>query len=216
MSQLCTPDSVSFDRDSKMSVLAWNDPDSQKKWGGKYWMRGGICWPREYTRTNPEDPTVIGVALVVGQRQHDERIVVFENEKFIVVDHVLDEEGGIQHKGLSTWLNKQWASYFIDTYYCADQIDVFMRYQAQVIRSELITPKPHFVQIRWPSWEDARHIMWTRLNLRQLNFRSQEIVHTEVQKLKDSDKERKAHPAILALLASMTGIEQRPPRRRDV
>lgn len=216
MSLLTTPDKVSFDVDRKSSILAWDNKESQARFGGRYWMRGGICWPREYVRTDPTQPPVMGVALVVGQRDHDQHCVIFECEPFVCVDHILDGSGGIEYKGLSTWFNRQWANYFIDTYYCADTPDVFLRYQAQVLRSPMIKPKPVFSSIKWASWEDARHILWQRLALHQLSYRKGSMVHTEAQKLKDSDGQRVAHPAVLAILASLTGFEQRPPRRRRV
>lgn len=212
MNPLCTPDFCSFNKVNQTSLLGWRDKELSNFYAGEYWMRGGLCWPREVR--DKDGRAVVGSAVVIGQRVEDGLAVVFESEPFVCVDHILTPECGIAHHGVCTWFNRMWASYYIDSYYCADLVDVFRRYKLQVIRSDMIKPKPRILEIRWPSWQDARHVLWSKLSLQQLKYRGGSDVHRKVQELRDTDKELEAHPVLLALLAGLTGLEKHPPRVR--
>jgi hypothetical protein len=83
-----------------------------------------------------------GFALVCGRRVADGITYVLSERAFVTVDHVQDDAGRIQFEGLSTWFVDAWAQWFAAVYAWKQPWETNRRYLLQVLRSEMIQPKP--------------------------------------------------------------------------
>ncbi len=111
---------------------------------GRYAVRGAVCWP-----VNVRPGEIEGFALVAGQHLGTKVVWVFEETRFYTIDHVMGEHGKIDVPGLSSFLNRAWATYFCDRYYTHQDDGTQHTYRLQVLQSPMIQPKPFFVDVPW-------------------------------------------------------------------
>lgn len=144
------PETIAFDVARRVSVLtfpAGHGYGADVLPDGEWVMRGGICWPVYGTQPIP------GVAVLAGQSVAGRHWVVFREHAFLVIDPMLGErpEGGgpraIVYDGIAGWLNKAWSAWYCTSWYWSQPYDVATPFRLDVGRSEMIKPKPCFVEV---------------------------------------------------------------------
>lgn len=208
MSKITRPVKVSANIEDKTSFLMFADPE----FNGEYWLRGGVYWPAiPHGQSRCND----GYAVLVGQNVKTGRCFVFEERSFITVDHVLGDDQIIAFEGLSSFFNMAWSSYFADTFFWQQPEDVHHRFLLQVIRSPMIQPQPHFVEVHLSKPEDSITSIWNLMKTGLLAYPEGGGVHTDLQ-LYQVQIGSPAPAPIRALAACLFGMELYPHRVRRI
>jgi hypothetical protein len=173
---------------------------------GKYFMRGGICWPRFVNIDNG----VLGFAILCGQNVDTGVITVFEQKPFSVIDHVINNETNmIEVEGLSPWFNRCWNMYFARVYYHSASSETRMKYVLKVVESRMIDPKPDFPEINFGEFADFEQSLWETIMERKLESREGEPLG---EALRNWSSAVEQPPVVDALSCCLAGLERYPYR----
>ena len=194
----------------RTSVLRFAGPYSPPD--GEYVVRGGICWP--IMDINAE--LMQGFALVCGRRVADGITYVLSERAFVSVDHVQDDAGGIQFEGLSTWFVDAWARWFAQVFAWKQPWETNRRYLLQVLRSDLIQPKPQFAELEWTDDRDARYIVDEAEAAGRLRYAAEGPLHLALMAYAVADDaDRGKFAAVQALTCALHGLEEVTPMKKE-
>ena len=171
MKDIERPLKVHLDGDGKLSILEFSDREV-----GRYYMRGGICWPRFEGR----DVGMVGCAVMCGQDVDSGIIRVFEQCEFAVIDHIVTPEGLIEIEGLAPWFNMCWSRYMARKfYYSSSHTETHRKYLLEVLRSKMIEPKPEFIEVFFGDSDDMTHTLCSRIQERKFQHRAEDQLAEE-------------------------------------
>jgi hypothetical protein len=170
-----------------------------------YYMRGGICWPVT------DAP---GYILLAGQDIETKKVWIFEEQEFLVINHILDEETStIEYRGVAPFFVDCWARYFGRKYYWKQGWDLHRSFRLEITRSKaVINPQPIIVEIKWPDDSDVAALIWKYMQLGRLKVQKESRLAEELRGAATTDKE--ISPPIHALQCLLAGIEKYPWRKR--
>ena len=127
--------------------------------GVDFMVRGAVCWPATVGRG--VDTATEGFVIVAGQELSTKRIVIFEQRPFVCIDHIISTETRrILYEGIAHAMSVWFSRYFVDTYYWHDHMDTHNRYLIQMVRSDMLQPKPWFAEVIWHDDSQAKHAVW--------------------------------------------------------
>ena len=198
------PTKAHFDLEKRISTLYFKDNEQ-----ADYMMRGGICCPTHVEIDGKADH--YGFAVMAGYNTETGLVKIFEQQKFVVIDNVLRSDKSIEFSGLAPWFNHNWTKYFASDYFWNQDFELAKRYRLEVLRSEMIKPKPQFIEIDWSDVEEARHIIWKYVKLAKMRIEQDSFLFQELQHIKKGEKQ--TLPAELALMCCLSGIERFPWRK---
>lgn len=182
-----------------VSVLEF--PPESSAPSGRYYMRGGICWP-DYSQP--------GYAVIVGRHLATSVLWVLDERRFAVVDHILRDDGGIEYEGIAPWVVGMWSRYYCDHYYDHQHGETRRKYLLQVLRSPAIQPKPHFAEVEWDDPGQPLHSIHEADALGRLKYRaSGELFAAMQQHAADNEI---IPPALHAAMCAVAGHERSQPR----
>ena len=195
------------------SILEFKDHDPAPT---EFQMIGGICWPKPDPRKNNE---VYGFAVVLGIDLEANEIVVFEEEKFYTVDHMLDKETGfIEREGACSFFTKAWHKYYCSRFYCNQPQDMRRKYLMQCLRSEMVRPNPVFIPVHWDALSEPEQCMYEHLELGRLHRRDAQL-HDEMEThMSQAGAPTHASAPVHALFCALIGQQKFPwlePRKPD-
>ena len=206
-------------------IRVWNKPerytrfefkDKKHPLAGRYFMRGGICWPRPVLKMGTTSAE--GCCVVCGHFLDKGWVVCFEEKPFVCIDHILRDDGGVQFEGVSTFFNETWSKYFLDTWYFRQSLMTSKSFRLQVARSEMIVPKPHFVEALWEDEAYADGVLWSVISTGKLKYRQGGLIHDALQKYQMRPVGvmlEPRPPVIHALICALVGMERYPWRPRN-
>lgn len=177
---------------------------------GEYCLRGGVCWPVIVDKASGR---MEGFALVAGREVKSRSTYILAQTPFVCVDHVHDAAGRIQFQGLSTWFVDAWAQWFAEVYAWKQPFETNRRYLIQVLRSEMIQPKPRFVELDWDDDDDARAMIYETEAMGRLIYPRDSTLHRALLEFSvavPTDRDR--FPAVQALTCALHGLEAATPR----
>jgi hypothetical protein len=135
--------------------------------GVDFYVRGAVCWPA--TVGNGNDKATEGFLLVAGQDLSTKRVYIFEQRSFVCIDSIINPDTGmIQYEGITQKLTLWHARYRVDTFYWHDHTDTHKRYLIQLLRSDMLTPKPCFVEVVWYEESQATNALWELITKNRL------------------------------------------------
>jgi len=210
--------SAKYDRTRRVTTFNFLD-EERGRWAEDRRMRGGVAWPMLVRGTN--GPEVFGFAVMSGQDIKTGKIYIMDYTEFRSVDYILDADGLIKRidgqpiPALGTWLTKCWSKYSGNYFYYRQDDETSRRYQLEILRSDMIQPKPVFVDAPWPDDQDAVMTIWQAIQNKKIIFGKKEAnpIFDQLQLLKAGDTE--PHPVIHALKCMLIGIERYPYRERS-
>ncbi len=197
------PINVEFNRVRQTSILSFRDGSD-----GEYRMRGGVCWPITIERGGVSD--VEGYILMSGQNVDTRKITVFEQKKFVVIDHILRPDRSIEYEGLSPWFNRCWSKYFARDFFWHQSKELTKNFRLEVTRSAMINPKPQFIEVPWSDDAETKHIVWRFTKTHKLEYDKGSQVHVELDLIKKGEKQTLA--SFHALTCMLAGIDRFPIR----
>lgn len=238
MSTIPTPQKVFANLERGTSTLFF-PPNDLFGASGEFYLRGGICWPRLLSKPDAMSPVIQGFALMIGlyvpyARQYSKlampprddaavpqmQAYVFEETEFKTIEDIIKERGdnGIEShfSGIGRWFNNVWSNYYADAYFEHDRPETVERYHLQVYRSEMLKPKPHFIDMEWQEDEQAVRVIWEWGDTGRLTFRKDGPLHTALRQYRVAPGKqpgKKPPPAIHALTCVLMGLERYPWRR---
>ncbi len=192
------PEAAKFDVENRYSTLIF-DPEKSIAPTGRYLMRGGICFPTLC------DDGVTGHAIMTGTNIKTNITYVFEEYKFVCIDHILKEDQTIEHHGLSQFLNRVWNDYFAKSYFFNQDYTTQKRYRSQIHRSDMIEPKPMFLELTWKDDSQSINAIFEKESFHRLFYRKKGEIMADMQKY--SAKTDAFLPALHALKCAINGLE---------
>lgn len=176
---------------------------------GEYALRGGICWPTVVDDSGRME----GFAVCLGRQVASGVAYVLAQRPFVVVDHVTDKAGRIEFEGLSTWFNDCWAQYFCDLYAWRQPWETNRRYLLQVIKSAMIQPKPHLIELDWDDDASARLVVAEQDSLGRLAYEPDSDLARQLGQYSVAPPQvRDRFPAVHALTCALFALETAVPR----
>lgn len=200
------PPVKAFPQPDRRSVV-YEFPKNSSMPDGEYYVRGGVCWPIEQI-TVRGDRIAEGFVLLCG---HDVRTwitYVMASERFRCIDHVV-QDSRIKFQGIAPWFNAAWTTYYATHFYYRGDVSAHLTYLKQVRESQLISPKPHFIEVEWKNDSIPMAQLWQHLQTERLKYAAGGEIGYEVQK----QKQDIVPAGVLALMACIRGYEQYPWRR---
>lgn len=171
---------------------------------GEYYVRGGICWPVEIVESNG-DIYAEGFALLAGQNVRTKVIYVLTGTSFRCIDHVV-HESRIRYHGLAPWLNMIWSSYYATHFFFRGEQVAHLAYLKQIRDSQLISPKPHFIEVAWKDDGLPMAQIWELLQTDRLKYQPMSNIAQELQKQKRDNMP----VGVRALMACVSGYQKYP------
>jgi hypothetical protein len=170
----------------------------------EFYMRGGIFWPEQDK----------GFIVLAGQDVSNKVVTVFEEYEFLAVDHVLGPNQTIEFYGPAPFFEKCWKRYFADKFFWKQPKETHKQFNLEVRRSQMIDPKPRFVEAPFTDESEARNLIFEYSRLGRLNVEEGSDLHRQLEITKDDEK---AHlPAVFALGRALAGIKRYPFRAYEV
>ena len=169
----------------------------------EYCMRGGIAWPFGYQ--SGTDMTIRGYAVLLGMDVQTRHMIVFEHTEFKTVDHLLNQDGSMKHRGISQWFNNNWNLYNAINYAWHEVGIVNLRYRKAMKQCAAINPKPKLREVMWPDDDSAEHIIWQALVEERLTMHPALAAALEASQ---AEKDRPS-PEKHALLCALASFEQK-------
>ncbi len=197
------PRKVLYDLEKRISTLYFHDGSS-----GDYRMRGAVCWPMTVERTKG-DPNVEGFILMAGQDVDTGKVFIFEQKKFVVVDHIVNN-GVIEFEGISSWFNRCWSKYFARDFFWNQTREHAKAYRLEVIRSKMIDPKPQFIEVGWGDVAEVKHTVWKLVKTNKIWYEQGSQLHEELDLIKKGELE--TVPSVHAMMCLAYGLERYPIR----
>lgn len=198
------PAICNFDSTDKTSMLSFSDGT-----GGRFYMRGGICWPVY----DPAQGSIDGFALMAGEDVRTGEIYVFEQVSFVTINHVLGKDGAVEYLGLSAFFNRCWSDYFGRSFFVPSTgtDDINRRYQLQIYRSNMIEPKPSFVEVPVFDGAQGAQLIFEKVAAKKLKHKANDKLHLALTAF--SLDSQKMNPQVTALAACLFGLEAMPYRK---
>jgi hypothetical protein len=218
MSSLLThPDQVYYDVSKKLVKLFWNDKIEHKMAppnGAEYYCRGGICFPTLTEQGGLGAPRdVLGFVVMVAMCMSTKHYYVIGEKEFQSIDHIIDPDThGIAVEGVSGFFNKMWSTYYADSYYWSGHSETVMKYLLQVIRSEIVKPQPHFIEIATGVPGQQQQAVYELLQRGGIHWRKGGKVHESFQKY-DARSIENIPCAVKAMMDCISGMTKHPYRR---
>ena len=193
------PRKAHYNLKRQTSILYFSEGDL-----GEYYIRGGIFWPEEDN----------GFAILAGQDINDKKVHVFEEYSFLTIDHVFGPDQMIEFHGLAPFFGKCWSKYYGDKFFWNQPEETHKRFRLQVSRSQMVQPKPHFIEAPLSDADSARRLPFDYTRIGRLNMEEGSELHKQLEIAKHDEK---AHlPAVFALGRLLAGFERYPFRAYDV
>jgi len=206
-----TPTQQHYQSERNVVILRFGNDDSNPL-NGEYYIRGGICWPVA-VRTS-DGKSAVGHAVLVGFNLLTKTFTVFEDIEFVCVDPIV-ESGKVMYDGIANWFNMCWARYYCRYWYYHQDETTHRMYLMQMLRSEMIQPKPGFIEIPWTDEDAVVPVFWRLVNTQRLKFNSEAILDQAQQyQLVLGASELSLFPAVYALVCALAGMERWPWRER--
>ena len=185
--------------------------DDQRNLIGRYDIRGGICWPtvvEEYGSA-----AFRGFAVVCGRNIEDSIIKVLDQFSFSTVESVLShDEGIIEHRGLTDWINECSNKWRNERYYWRQTNDTDKDYLLQIIRSKTIgTLRPVLPKIDWSDTNSAKHMVLKLVETADLQIKASTDLAQDIATI--SPATEKLSPPLHALVCCLTALERYPWRK---
>jgi hypothetical protein len=193
-----------YDTHRRTSILYFDEHDCME-----FYMRGGVCWPIRYEHKGQIDMN--GYILMAGQDVKTGRVYVFEQMEWVTVDNIVGENNVLRYPGLSSWFNKVWQGYFADTFYWQQEDELARRFKLQILRSDMIEPKPRFVEVPYSDTSDIVNSIWKMVKLEMLKQEGGTVLEEQLKAVKAGDKQ--VLPAVHALGCCLLGFERFPWRK---
>lgn len=179
---------------------------------GEYYCRGGVCWP--VAVRNSDGRSAVGHAVMVGFNLQTKKYTVFEDREFVCVDPIV-ENGQVTFDGVSNWFNQCWSKYYCQYWYYHQDETTHRTYLLQTIRSQMIQPKPGFIEVPWQDENAVAPMFWQMVNTKRLKFGSKTILEQARQyQAMLGSSELALFPAVYALVCALSGMERWPWRER--
>ena len=202
------PTNINYNLEDRTSTLFFDDKPL-----GKYFLRGGICFPVMSHMNGGLD--IQGFAVMCGQEISTGTVYVFEQIGFITIDNILNIETSlIDHHGLAGWFNKMWGTYFADHYFWSQKDVVARKYRTEIHRSKMIKPMPYFQELDEMDNTQADIAIWRLVKLKLLKFDADSDVHQALARTKKDATQQSTlkieDPAMHALRCAVSGLERYP------
>ncbi len=179
------------------------------------YMRGGICWPIRYEYLGNVDTN--GYVVIAGQDIKTRKVYVFEQLEWVTIDNIVDEDNTLRYYGLSHWFNEAWTNYFATAYFWHQEEELARRFRLQVLRSDMILPKPRFIEIPTTTTSDIISCIWGAIKTNVLRREGSTPLEDQLREVKAGDKQ--VLPAVHALGCCLLGLERfqwRPPVEKPI
>jgi hypothetical protein len=171
---------------------------------GEFYIRGGVFWPEQEN----------GFIILAGQDIDSKIVHIFEEQSFLAVDHVHRPDQSIEFYGLAPFFEKCWKGYCGQKFFWRQPPQIGKQFRLDITRSQMINPKPLFVEAPFSDESEARNLIFEYSRLGRLNIEEESDLHRQLEITKDDEK---AHlPAVFALGRALAGIKRYPFRRYDV
>jgi hypothetical protein len=189
---------------ARRTVSLCRDPGGNEM--TEYLVRGALCFPAKYEAAGGEI-RIEGYALLAG-RDRQGVVDIFEEFPWSTVDDLIDPAYDMDYRGLGQWLIRQWSEYFGRDYYWHQGEEHAKRYRIEIVRSELIEPKPSFIAVPWPEQAAADQdlLMWSHVKSRKLILLKNGPLFEQLGRMNRG--EGIFHPAIHALQCLLLGYER--------
>ncbi len=180
---------------------------------GEYYIRGGVCWPVAVCQSDGRSAS--GHAVLVGFNLMTKKYTVFEDRDFVCVDPAV-ENGRIMFDGVADWFNTCWAKYFCRYWYYHQDETTHRTYLMQTIRSEMMQPKPGFIEVPWMDEKAATPVFWQLISTKRVNGLPGVLVK-QAEKMQSSlgASDLGLYPALYALVCALAGMERWPWREKE-
>lgn len=200
-----------FNNDESITLYFDFDEEKLEYPQGNFDIRGGICFPTEF-QDEHGNFDIQGFAVLVGFDLDKKIFTVFEECSFIVIDNILNDDQLIEHQGISSWFSACWSRYYSRKYYWHQDAEMAKRYRLEIGRSQMIEPKPSFIEVPWGNDSDARHIVWKYVKAKKLRYQKGSELHTQLELAKKG--ENRMYPAVHALQCALMGMARFSFRKR--
>jgi len=205
-----TPTSALYQPERKTVILRFGRDSDPRN--GEYYVRGGICWPVA-VRTS-DGKSAVGHAVLVGFNLQTKRYTVFEDTSFVCVDPIV-EGGKVTFEGVASWFNTCWAQYFCRYWYFHQEEITHRMFLMQVIRSQMIDPKPSFIEIPWQDESAVAPVVFRLVATKRVKLTSSVIIGQGQQyQMTLGASELSLYPAVYALTCALVALERWPWRDR--
>lgn len=199
-----------YQPDRKTVILRFGSDTDVRN--GEYYCRGGICWPVA-VRTS-DGKSAVGNVVLVGFNIHTKLYTVFEDTEFVCVDPIV-EGGKLTFAGVASWFNTCWAKYFCRYWYYHQEEITHRMFLMQVLRSQMIEPKPAFIEIPWQDESAVAPVVFRLVATKRLKLASPVILDQGRQyQTTLGASELALYPAIYALTCALVAMERWPWRER--
>lgn len=177
----------------------------------EFYLRGGIAWPTIIDRADTTD--FEGFAILGGYNLETQKVEIFEQRTFMTIEHVLEQDPHtkahkIEYHGLGPWLNRCWNKYYASTLYYHQDTELNKRYFIEVIRSDWIKPKPHFVAVPWLDDDEAQMTVWRYVKFKRLAIETGSQLAKELAMVQPGEKTTK--PSVYSLQCLLTALDRFP------
>jgi len=189
----------------RMTTRLWYPGDVQVE----FYLRGGIAWPMPVMRIGKRQ--LEGFVVMLAYDINTKQAYQIAERRFYYVDHLIREDGGIVSEGVSTFFNKMWQSFYADTYFYRQEETVHHKHQLQVLRSDMVKPKPYFIPVEWQQDQTSLHTVWAWGGSGRFRGIAGGMLHEELKLASLPDAP--ITPAVYALMACLNGLEQYPWRK---
>ncbi len=163
-------------------------------------MRGGIFFPERYEKLGHQE--TLGFIVVCGRDVETGIVYVWEQQPFLVITDLLDDENRVEFRGITQFLNRSWSKYFCKTFFWSQDKVRHKHYLLEILREPMVNPKPTFIEGRIDI-EDALQSVWTLAKTARLRFPSGSTVHQELEAHQIGEA---LHPAVHALACAVGGL----------
>jgi len=178
-------------------------PNVEKE--GLYYSRGAVTWPIL------NEVTGISEGYVIAAAQHlaTGTVVIFESGPFRCVDHVTDGSGKIELEGISHWFPAVWSKYNCINFYRSGNDETHHQFLLQVLRSEMIQPKPHFPEVQIIDQADAQHTLFSWKTRGRIVMDDTCRLHEDLIQWENTGRNVKL-ASVLCLMTLVCGLERYP------
>ncbi len=180
---------------------------------GEYHMRGGICFPVPVRFG--ADLGAAGFVLLAGQNVETGVIYVFEERPFLTIDHVIGVEDKIEFEGCCQWFNECWSYYYGRDYYWHQDPETRKTYLLELVRSKMVEPRPHLLEIDWRDDYGIEHLIWRMGNTGKLKFKADGELHDALRLLEVQSDRSMLIPGVHALKCCLAGFTRYPHRKKS-
>ena len=176
----------------------------------EYRMRGGVCFPTMVHSGGRAD--IQGFILMSGQDVKTKKVHIFEQRDFVVIESILDDNQVIEFPGIAPWLNKCFSRYYARHFFWNQDFELAKKYRLEIIRSQMVNPKPRFIEVPWADEQEARATIWKYIKLGMITWDVGSQLDRALEQVKTDDKD--LSPAIHALTVLLAGVERYPFREQ--